>query len=240
MITIVLASALSMANVIVVTATEGYRHESIETAEEVVAEIGRDTGWFVPRFVRSEEELSTAMTPAALAETKLVMFVNTTGELEWPERARLLEWVAAGGAFFGVHSAADTWHQWPEYLDMLGAEFAGHPPESEVEVVVDDWFHPSTRHMTAPHRVVEEIYFFDRFSRDRVKMLLSLRVAPDDGRPGFFPLAWHRRHGRGLVLYTALGHRIDVWQSEWFRLHLQGAIEAALAQPSRRRRAVGR
>lgn len=243
MILLALASAVLAVpppKILVVTATSGYRHESIETAEDVIASMAATGGAFVPQFIRTEKELPAALTPEALAEARVVMFVNTTGDLKWPERGRLLDWIAAGGSFVGVHSASDTWHDWPEYLEMLGGEFETHPPESQVDVHVDDAFHPATRHMTTPHTIFEEIYLFKRFSRERVHMLLSLRASPEDGSPGFFPLAWRRHHGRGLVLYTALGHRIDVWESQWFQRHLEGLIESALAHPANRRRAVGR
>ncbi|HEU4520815.1 MAG TPA: ThuA domain-containing protein [Thermoanaerobaculia bacterium] len=212
--------------VIVVTATDGYRHESIETAEEVIAAIARDSGRFTPRFVRTEEEMNAALTAETLGEAKLVMFVNTTGELRWSGRQSLLDWIAAGGSFIGVHSASDTWHEWPEYLAMIGGEFASHPPESEVSITVDDPFHPSTRHLSSPLTIFEEIYEFKGFSRDRVHLLLSLQGAP---------LAWHRPFGKGRVFYTALGHRADIWQSDWFQQHLRGAIEAMLMPPGRRR-----
>lgn len=226
--------------VLVVTATSGFRHESIETAEGVIASVAAASGAFVPQLVRTEEELPAALTAETLAATRVVMMVNTTGDLRWPERQRLLDWVESGGSFVGVHSAADTWHDWPEYLDMLGGEFETHPPESQVDVYVDDPHHPATRHITTPHEVFEEIYLFRRFSRDGVHMLMSLRASPAGGSPGFFPLAWRRHHGRGLVLYTALGHRVNVWEAEWFQQHLRGLIDSALAHPTTRRRAVGR
>jgi hypothetical protein len=35
-------------------------------------------------------------------------------------------------------------------------------------------------------------------------------------------------YGNGRVFYTALGHRIDVWASPWFRQHITGALAWAL------------
>ncbi len=71
-------------------------------------------------------------------------------------------------------------------------------------------------------------------------MLLSLRSSPEDGQPGFFPLAWTRTYGSGRVLYTALGHRRDVW-TEWFQQHLTGAIAWGLRRDQiPRRRAAGK
>lgn len=221
-----LAGTLTAALVIVVTATEGYRHESIEVAEETIAAMAQRSGRFTPRFVRTAEEMRTVLTPETLAAAGAVMFVNTTGELDWPERQRLLDWIAAGGTFIGVHSASDTWHGWPAYVEMVGGEFASHPPESEVTITVDDRLHPSTRHLDAELTIFEEIYEFQRFSPERVHRLLSRNGAP---------LAWHRPYGKGTVLYTALGHRADIWQSSWFQQHIEGALKAVFGDRNRRR-----
>ena len=41
------------------------------------------------------------------------------------------------------------------------------------------------------------------------------------------------------IFYTALGHRIDVWASPWFRRHLTGALAWALHhEPLPKRRAA--
>ena len=47
------SSAAAIDRVIVVTATAGFRHDSIETAENVIADIGSRTRRFEPFFVRT-------------------------------------------------------------------------------------------------------------------------------------------------------------------------------------------
>ena len=227
--------------VLVCTATEGFRHESIETAEGTLAAMAARTGLFQVRFARTEAEMISALSPEGLRDVSVVMFVNTTGEVATARRAGLLQWVADGGGFIGVHSASDTWHESPQYLDMLGGEFVTHPAETTVAVQIDDATHLSTAGLAAPYTIFEEIYLFGRFSRERVNMLMSLRAHPETRAPGFFPLAWHKQHGNGRVLYTALGHREQTWRTPWFQQHLAGAIEWALGRDVRtRRRAVGR
>ncbi len=78
--------------------------------------------------------------------------------------------------------------------------------------------------------MLEEIYVLKNFDPARVRPLVSV-----DDRP----LAWCKPYGAGRVFYTALGHRIDVWESEWFARHLAGAITWALRlDEAPRRRAV--
>jgi len=62
----------------VVTVTEGFRHDSIPAAERFVSELAPRMGFKVT-FARNEVELPVAL--ASLADVKVVMFVNTTGEL---------------------------------------------------------------------------------------------------------------------------------------------------------------
>jgi uncharacterized protein len=214
--------ALSAADrVLVVTATKGYRHESIETAEMVLTQISRRTPSFEIAFAREEKDMARMMTADALRGFKVVMFVNSTGELALPDRNALLQWVRTGGSLVGVHSASDTWHEWPEWIEMLGGEFLEHPPEFLADIVVEDQTHPATAGLNSL-MFVEEIYSFKNFHRDRVRVLLSLR--------GAHPLAWWQRYGSGRVLYTALGHRIDVWELDWFQKHLAGAIQWGLGK----------
>jgi type 1 glutamine amidotransferase len=227
--------------VVMVTVTEGFRHDSIETAEQVIAGIGEHRLGFAVIFVRSEAELATSLSPDALRNVKLVMFVNTTGDLQLPARETLLEWIAAGGSFIGVHSASDTWHEWPEYIAMLGGEFDHHPDQTTRTIFVENAAHPATASLPAPHDLFEEFYILKNFDPNRVSVLLSLHTSPEDSGSGFFPLAWTRNYGRGRVLYTALGHRIDVWTSEWFQQHLTGAIAWGLRRDLiPRRRVAGR
>ncbi len=226
--------------VVVVTATAGFRHDSIETAQQVIAGIAARTRWFDVAFARDEAQMADALSTDSLRAAKLVMFVNTTGELQLPSRNALLDWIAGGGSFIGVHSASDTWHEWPEYIAMLGGEFDHHPNQTTRTIFVDDPGHLATAALPAPHDLFEEFYLFKNFDLARVSMLLSLRSSPEDGQPGFFPLAWTRTYGSGRVLYTALGHRRDVW-TEWFQQHLTGAIAWGLRRDQiPRRRAAGK
>jgi len=212
--------------VVVVTATRGYRHESIETAETILGQMSRGEPSFDIVFARDEKDMARLMTSEALRGVRLIMFVNTTGELALPDRDLLLQWVRSGGSLIGVHSASDTWHEWPEWVEMLGGEFLEHPPEFAAGIVVEDQKHPATRGLSSL-MFVEEIYSFKNFHRDRVNVLLSLRGAQ--------PLAWWRNYGSGRVLYTALGHRIDVWQLGWFQKHITGAIQWGLEPHSKGR-----
>ena len=218
--------SLLAARILVVTATEGFRHDSIAIAESTISELAVSQNAEV-EFARNNDELRERI---GFHGFSAVFFVNTTGELDAAARDSLIAWVMRGGTFVGIHSATDTWHSSPAYIEMIGGEFASHPPDFEATFRVEDPTHAATRGLESPHVMLEEIYSFANLGSD-MHVLMTV-----DGAP----VAWEKRHGNGEVLYTALGHREDVWQSVWYRAHVRGVIEWALAQrtAASRRRAV--
>ncbi len=157
-----------------------------------------------------------------------------SGELELSEqqKADFLDFVRSGKGFAGVHSATDTFYQWPEYGRMIGAYFDSHPWNQIVSIRVEDPIHQATAHLGATFQIADEIYRFKDFSRQRVHILMSLDTSSVDlANPkikrnnGEFSLSWTRRYGQGRVFYSALGHRPEVWDDPRFQKHLfQGVL----------------
>jgi type 1 glutamine amidotransferase len=219
--------------VLVVTHTTGFRHPSIATAEVVLSRLGDESRLFTTTFCRDAADVARLLTATSLTSFDAVIFANTTGNLGIADLPGLLSWIRNGGAFIGTHSASDTYHDAPEYLDMLGAEFETHGDETTVDIRVEDQVHPAGAPLPSPFRIFDEIYEFRTNPRGRVNVLLSLDRHPNDrhataGQPGDFPLAWFRLYGNGRTFYTALGHRDDVWNDRRFQQHLLGAIRWAL------------
>jgi type 1 glutamine amidotransferase len=118
---------------------------------------------------------------------------------------------------------------------MIGGYFNQHPwtQNDEVAIKVEDRTHPVTRHLPEAMRFKEEIYQIKDFiGREKAKVLVSLDTANTDmTKRGIvakeFPLVWWREYGRGRVIYNALGHRPDIWQSEWYQTMLVNTIRWA-------------
>ena len=221
------------ARLVVVTYTTGFRHTSIDVAEPVITKAGSDSGAFAVVPCRTADDVARLLTREALAATDGVLFLHTTGNLGLPDLPALLEWISAGHGFAGVHSAADTYHDAPAYLAMLGNEFATHGAQAEVNAVVEQPAHPAVSHLGSRYRVFDEIYRFVRNNRGDVTPLLTLDRYPDDGLPqaggpGDLPLAWTRLHGGGRVFYTALGHREELWQDPVYVRHVVNGIRWTL------------
>ncbi len=216
------------ARLLLVTATKGYRHDSIPAMAALVARLGRESGAFTTERADTEADLIAKTTPRALAGYEGVVFVNTSDDVPLADRPAFLAWVEGGGALVGIHGAAATLQGWPAWVALLGGEFDYHREQARVSVRVEDPAHPATAGLASPFDLFDEIYIFKSFDRGRVKVLLSTDRHPNTGEPGFFPLAWVREPGQGRVFYSAPGHRDDVVSAPWFARHLLGGIRWAI------------
>jgi len=220
--------------VLYVTHSAGFVHGSITISKRVIDDVGRRNGLF---DVVSTEDLSF-LSAERLREFDAVFFF-TSGELPLSDAQKraLLDFVRAGGGFGGVHSATDTLYQWAEYGELIGAYFDGHPWVHEATVDVEDPGHPATRGLGTSFRFTEEFYQFRSFSRDRVRVLLTLdpktiNLAAEgvNRRDEDFAVAWCRPFGQGRSFYTALGHFDETWLDPRFQNLLEGAFRWILKE----------
>jgi type 1 glutamine amidotransferase len=227
---IALAQAATPKKLLVVTVTKGFRHSSIPTAEKILADVAKTSGAFTVDFARNDQEIAEKMTPDALKQYDGAIFANTTGDLPLPDKQAFIDWIKSGKAFVGMHSASDTFHGFPPYIEMLGGEFQTHHAQVKVDCVNHDPQHPATRHLDAAFTVFDEIYLQKNFHRDQVHVLLALDAHPNDKTPGFYPISWCKEFGSGRVFYTSLGHREDMWDAntpEQFKRENSKEISAA-------------
>jgi uncharacterized protein len=231
--------------ILVVTTTTGFRHSSIPTSEKILADLAKASGAFTVDFIHqpegkpaalkkdaSEEEKAAFNTAQAQWDEKLkqalqklspdslknfdaVAFVSTTGDLPIPDKEGFLNWIKSGGAFIGIHAASDTFHGWPEFIEMLGGEFAHHGAQVGVECLNEDPQHPATAHLGKTWTIKqEEIYQFKNYDPAKVHDLLILDKHPENGSSGHFAVSWCKEYGQGRVFYTSLGHREDLWDTD--------------------------
>jgi len=205
--------------VLMLTATAGFRHDSIATAREVLTSIGPANGF----AITATEDLS-AFTTSNLAGFDVVMFNLTSGELPFtPEQQNaLIAFVNGGKGFIGTHSATDTLYEWPDYGRLVGAYFKEHPWTQQGRVLVENASHPAAG-VRDPFTLEEEFYTFRENPRGRVQVLMSLDAASVGGS-GDFPLVWTQSFGAGRSYYNALGHFDNTWRDARFQAQIIAAI----------------
>jgi type 1 glutamine amidotransferase len=228
--------------VLYVTASAGFRHGSIEVSREVMRVIA-------PGQIQVTATEDVSLLTAAGLRDYDALFFFTSGELALTAQQKqdILEFVRSGHGFGGVHSATDTLYTWPDYGEMIGGVFDGHPWVQEASIDVEDATHPISRALAPSWRLTEEFYQFRNFSRDRVRVLMTLDTRSVDlNAPGVnrtdkdFALAWVRNYGSGRVFYTALGHFDETWKDARFQgmlrnalLWLTGVIPGEASAPAR-------
>jgi type 1 glutamine amidotransferase len=184
------------------------------------------------------------LSPENLKNYDGVIFASTTGDLPLPDRQGFLDWIKAGHAFVGIHSASDTFHGYPEFIAMLGGEFAHHGPQVSVDCLNQDPRHPATAALPAAWTITqEEIYQFTNYNAANVHDLLIMDKHPEHKeQSGHFPVSWCKEFGGGKIFYTSLGHREDIIDADpnlkdrknsveiakSYQAHVLGGIEWAL------------
>jgi type 1 glutamine amidotransferase len=152
----------------------------------------------------------------------------TTGDvLDDDQQAAFEAWIAAGGGYMGVHSAADTEYGWPFYGALMGAYFKQHPAIQMANVNIEVADHPAMAGLTSPWTRTDEWYDFQTNPRGAVTVLATLdessytggTMGPDH------PIVWaHDTSGGGRALYTEMGHTQASYSDPAFRQHLTGAL----------------
>lgn len=189
-----------------------------EKYQQALAKWTADTAKLKVAEAEYEAKLQQEMAKLSLENLKqydAVIFNNTTGDLPLPDRQGFLDWIKSGKGFIGIHAANDTYHGFPPYIDMIGAEFKTHGPQVSVDVINQDAQHSACKMLPPIYTVFDEIYQVKNFNRKTVHGLLTLDKHPNDKTPGDYPIAWCKQYGQGRVFYTSLGHREDVWDPAW-------------------------
>jgi len=210
------------------TYSAGYRHDVIPLSKAILTQLGSNSGVFEVTATEDTSEFSTEN----LERYAAVMFY-TTGELPMSgaQKTALFNFVRSGRGFLGVHSATDTFYTWPDYLDLVGGYFNGHPWHQAVTIEVVDPGDPVVAFLGNFLQIEDEIYQISDFDYRRSHVLLRLDPGSVDlGKTGVhqrfygWPLAWKRFYGQGRVFYTALGHEASVWQDRRYQRMLTNAI----------------
>ncbi len=149
----------------------------------------------------------TKFPPAGLAPYGAVILLATTGEPFGPGTAgvdALAAYLKGGGALVGIENATHAYDTNPNYVSLLGADFADHPTGFLTTTCTKEGTHPSVAMLPASFNVTDEIYAFTQFRMDNQ---IVLRCDTDHR-----PVSWYREEGQGRVFYTALGHSNESWQ----------------------------
>ncbi|WP_031498463.1 ThuA domain-containing protein [Bryobacter aggregatus] len=199
--------------------TRGFHHDATSDGLALVHDLGKKTGLW-DTYIQTSCEF---ITKKKLTGNKKnldyydAVFFYTTGELQMDaeQKASLMSFIKdEGKGFIGMHSALDTFYEWPEYGEMIGGYFDSHPWNTfDAPVIVEDRSHPAMAHFPKAFVIYDEIYQAKLFSRDKVRVLARLDETKIDLKAknvkrtdGDFAVAWVKNYGNGRVFYSTFGH----------------------------------
>ncbi|ADB18519.1 glycosyl hydrolase [Pirellula staleyi DSM 6068] len=224
--------------ILMLTQSAGFKHGSVNRkegnlspSEQVVTEMGIRSNLF---RVDCSQDAAKDFTKENLQNYDIVFFY-TTGNLPIKEEDLnyfFKEWLPTKGhGFIGAHSAADTYHNYEPYWDMIGGTFNGHPWGSgeTVTVTVHDKTHPASKPWGDEFEIKDEIYQFKNWQPSKVRVLMSLNMAKTKlKKPYHVPVLWVKNYGEGKAMHMSLGHNESVWTNETYQASLLGGIKWVL------------
>ena len=143
-----------------------------------------------------------------------------------PEQGKAVRaFVEEGGAALFLHNVTHVGLTDPDFRDVLGAAYAGHPPIRTFQVRVTSPDHPITQGVNA-FVVTDEQHYMEY---DKDPGYIFLETVNDDGLDyrgmgAQAPGGWAYDYGDGRICYMSPGHLLNVlWNPEYVKLQ-QNAV----------------
>jgi cytochrome c len=220
--------------VLVFSKTAGFRHSSIPYCTKAIQDMAKTHGFEV-----DTTENSARFNEENLKKYKVVIFNSTTGNvLTEPQQLAFERYIQAGGAYMGIHAAADTEYDWAWYGKLVGGYFTNHPGKTVSNVqsgkfIIKDKTHISTNFMTDSVIRKDEFYAFKNFNPD-VKVLFTVdEKSYKEGTMGdFHPMAWYHEFDGGRAFYTNWGHTNETFSEDIALKHIWGGLQWAAGGPA--------
>jgi uncharacterized protein len=230
-------------HVLVIGEEKGYRHESVTHAMATIDHLGRETGLW-DTTIRTDTEALTKKKLEYNAKNlsdfdAVIFFTGGTLDMDAQQKADFLSFVHDDGkGFIGIHSAAITFTDWPEYGEMIGGYFDEHPWGTfDAPIIVEDPQFPGMQQFPASFVLKDEIYQIRNYSRDNVRVLMRLDASKLDLKnpkvhraDHDFAVTWAKMYGKGRVYYSTLGHPVENWDNPQIQKMYTEAIKWATRQ----------
>jgi len=157
--------------------------------------------------------------------------MHNTPPMSRAGKQKLLDTVAAGKGFVGFHSTCFTipskGADIDPFLAMLGGEFITHGTPQEAALMLVPGF-PGGRDLGCAEGLsfTDEWYSMKNFAKDMHVILVqeTKYLKGDCYRRPDYPSTWARKHGKGRVFYTSLGHFNEIWANPFFQAIAMGGL----------------
>src|SRR5438105_2203289 len=184
------------------------QHDSVSHALAVIERLGYESGLY-DTYIRTDSSIISkhptmsdgkpASGGPSLANVDAIFFLGHRDvELNPRQKADLLSLIKdEGKGFVASHTALTAFESWPEFGELLGGRYDGHPWNTAYGTVInEDPSFPATKHLAPTFAFTDEFYQPKELSRDKVHVLLRLdlgKMPPNaelHAANGDFALAW--------------------------------------------------
>jgi type 1 glutamine amidotransferase len=204
------------------------QHDSVSHALAIIERLGYESGAYdtlirTDSHIISKTPLKTTGEPASggpnLNNVDAIFFMGHRDvPLDDKQKAELLSFVRDDGkGFVAAHVGLTALESWPEFGELIGARFDGHPVVGPGSIINEDPSFPATKHFPARFDFNDEFYQAKDYSRDKIHVLLRLDLANVPASDGLhrpdkdYPLAWAKMYGKGRVFYGSFAHANNTW-----------------------------
>ena len=220
------------------------QHDSVSHALAVIERLGYESGLW-DTFIRTDSNIisktpkKTDGTPASggpsLANVDAIFYMGHRDvPIDDEQKKELLAFVKdEGKGFVAAHVALTSFETWPEFGELIGARFDGHPITGRGTIINEGGAFPATKHFPATFEFNDEYYQPKEYSRDKLDVLLRLDLTgvtntnlhmPD----GDHPLAWAKTYGKGRVFFGSFAHDAATWDIRNVQIMYLEAMKWAL------------
>ena len=207
------------------------QHDFTSHALAIIERLGYESGAY-DTFIRTDSNIAamqakkTTGEPASggpsLSTVDAIFFLGHRDvPIDDAQKADLLTFVRdQGKGFVAAHTALTALESWPEFGELMGGTYDGHPYGDGPGTLINDApDFPATRHFPPTFAFTDEFYQPKGFSREKSRVLLRLDVSKmpaNNGvhvKDGDWPIAWAKNYGKGRVFYSSLGHDASTWDN---------------------------
>src|SRR6185503_17860829 len=150
------------------------QHESVSHALSVIERLGYESGAY-DTFIRTDSNIiakqpkKTTGDPASggpnLAMADAIFFLGHRDvPIDAEQKAELLTFVREGKGFVAAHTALTAFDSWPEFGELIGGRYDGHPWHAPGTVINEGGDFPATRHFPPTFAINDEFYQAKEFS----------------------------------------------------------------------------
>ncbi|HEX8027013.1 MAG TPA: ThuA domain-containing protein [Vicinamibacterales bacterium] len=203
------------------------QHDSTSHALSVIERLGYESGLY-DTFIRTDSNIvskqpkrttgEAASGGPNLANVDAIFFLGHRDvPIDEAQKKELLAFVRDDGkGLVAAHTGLTAFESWPEFGELLGGRYDGHPWHQQGTVINEGADFPATKHFPPTFTIDDEFYQAKNFSPNaRVLLRLDVSKMPPHAelRNQGFPLVWVQKYGKGRVMYSSFGHDASIYDN---------------------------